>query len=226
MSPSRGDHRLILASGSPRRRELLEMLGVPFGVIVPAVDETRKTSELPDRYVVRVARDKALAVARQEPGAVVLAADTAVVLRAEEVFGKPRSPEEAVAMLQRLEGRTHQVMSAVAVAQGERVEHAIDITDVTFRTLPERTIADYVATGEALDKAGAYAVQGRGAVLVEGIRGDFFGVMGLPLRLALQLLERLRVPHPLSRENRNLFVFPFYWESTPLNFRHQLIFYS
>ena len=94
MSPSRGDHRLILASGSPRRRELLEMLGLPFGVIVPAVDETRKTSELPDRYVVRVARDKALAVARQEPGAVVLAADTAVVLRAEEVFGKPRSRSE------------------------------------------------------------------------------------------------------------------------------------
>jgi len=199
MSPSRADHRLILASGSPRRRELLEMLGLPFRVIVPAVDETRKTSEVPDRYVVRVARDKALAVARQEPGAVVLAADTAVVLRAEEVFGKPRSAEEAVAMLQRLEGRTHQVMSAVAVAQGERVEHAIDITDVTFRTLPQRMIEDYVATGEALDKAGAYAVQGRGAALVERIRGDFFGVMGLPLRLALELLERFGMPYRFTR---------------------------
>ena len=199
MSPSRGDHRLILASGSPRRRELLEMLGLPFRVIVPAVDETRKTSEVPDRYVVRVARDKALAVARQEPGAVVLAADTAVVLRAEEVFGKPRSPEEAVAMLQRLAGRTHQVMSAVAVAQGERVEHAIDVTDVTFRSLPQRMIEDYVATGEALDKAGAYAVQGRGAALVEGIRGDFFGVMGLPLRLALELLERFGMTYRFMR---------------------------
>src|SRR5881397_3107265 len=131
--------------------------------------------------------------------AVSAASTTAVVLRAEEVFGKPRSPEEAVAMLQRLEGRTHQVMSAVAVAQGERVEHAIDITDVTFRTLPERTIADYVATGEALDKAGAYAVQGRGAALVEGIRGDFFGVMGLPLRLALELLERFGMPYRFTR---------------------------
>jgi septum formation protein len=190
---------LILASGSPRRRELLAMLGLPFRVVVPAVDETRKTSEVPDRYVVRIARDKALAVARREPGAVVLAADTAVVLRAEEVFGKPRSPEEAVAMLQRLEGRTHQVMSAVAVAQGERVEHAIDITDVTFRTLPQQMIADYVATGEALDKAGAYAVQGRGAALVEGIRGDFFGVMGLPLRLALELLERFGMPYRFMR---------------------------
>ena len=199
MSAPRGDHSLILASGSPRRRELLAMLGLPFRVVVPAVDETRKTSEVPDRYVVRIARDKALAVARREPEAVVLAADTAVVLRAEEVFGKPRSPEEAVAMLQRLEGRTHQVMSAVAVAQGERVEHAIDITDVTFRTLPQQMIADYVATGEALDKAGGYAVQGRGAALVEGIRGDFFGVMGLPLRLALELLERFGMPYRFMR---------------------------
>src|SRR2546428_4586923 len=192
MSPSRGDHRLILASGSPRRRELLAMLGLPFRVVVPAVDETRRTSEVPDRYVVRIARDKALAVAQREPEAVVLAADTAVVLRLEEVFGKPRSPEEAVAMLQRLEGRTHQVMSAVAVAQGERVEHAIDITDVTFRTPPQRMIEDYVATGEALDKAGGHPVQGRRAAVLEGIRGDFFGGMGPPLRLGVRALLGLR----------------------------------
>src|SRR3989441_4472362 len=124
MSPSRADHRLILASGSPRRRELLEMLGLPFRVIVPAVDETRKTSEVPDRYVVRVARDKALAVARQEPGAVVLAADTAVVLRAEEGFGKPHSPEEAGAVLQRLEGGTHPGMSGRAGGPGGGVRGA------------------------------------------------------------------------------------------------------
>jgi nucleoside triphosphate pyrophosphatase len=195
---------IVLASGSPRRRELLTMLGLPFRVVVPAVDETRRVSEVPDRYVVRIARDKALAVARGErgageTGAVVLAADTAVVLRAEEVFGKPRSPEEAAAMLQRLQGRTHQVMSAVAVAQGERVEDAIDITDVTFRALTKEMIADYVATGEPLDKAGAYAIQGRGAALVEGIRGDFFGVMGLPLRLALELLERFGMPYRFTR---------------------------
>src|SRR2546425_9930804 len=132
MSPSRADHRLILASGSPRRRELLAMLGLPFRVVVPAVDETRKTSEVPDRYVVRIARDKALAVARREPEAVVLAADTAVVLRAEEGFGKPRSPEEAVAMLQRLEGGTDQVVSAVGRGQGERVGPRIRITDRRF----------------------------------------------------------------------------------------------
>src|SRR3989442_1920910 len=105
MSPSRGDHRLILASGSPRRRELLEMLGLPFGVIVPAVDETRKTSELPDRYVVRVARDKALAVARQEPGAVGLPPDNAARLRGGEGFGKPRCPAEPRDILQRLAQR-------------------------------------------------------------------------------------------------------------------------
>src|SRR2546425_820281 len=91
------------------------------------------------------------------------------------------------------------ILASGSPRRGERVEHAIDITDVTFRTLPERTIADYVATGEALDKAGAYAVQGRGAVLVEGIRGDFFGVMGLPLRLALELLERFGMPYRFTR---------------------------
>src|SRR2546425_3439874 len=123
MSPSRADHRLILASGSPRRRELLEMLGLPFRVIVPAVDETRKTSEVPDRYVVRVARDKALAVARQQPGAVVLAADTAVVLRAEEGFRKPHSPGEAGAMPQRPGGPPNPGMSAAPGAQRGPAAH-------------------------------------------------------------------------------------------------------
>src|SRR2546428_10885197 len=97
MSEAHRDHPLILASGSPRRRELLAMLGLPFRVVVPAVDETRKTSEVPDRYVVRIARDKALAVARQQPGAVVLAADTAVVLRAGEAVGEPHPPQEGAA---------------------------------------------------------------------------------------------------------------------------------
>ena len=190
---------LVLASGSPRRRQLLEMLGLSFRVVGPQVDETRKPSEVPHQYVVRIACAKAEAVAAREPGALVLAADTAVVLRAEEVFGKPESVEEAAGMLRRLAGRTHQVMSAVAVAHGARLEHAIDITDVTFRPLTSEMIADYVATGEPLDKAGAYAIQGRGAALVEGIRGDYFGVMGLPLRLALELLERFGVPYRFTR---------------------------
>ena len=189
---------IVLASGSPRRRQLLEMLGLPFRVVLPEVDETYRNSEAPEAYVVRLAREKATAVAAREPGELVLGADTTVVVRG-EVLGKPSSPDEAAAMLARLRGRTHQVLSGVALAAGDRVEHALDVTDVTFRPLDDATITAYVATGEPMDKAGAYAVQGRGAMLVEGIRGDFFGVMGLPLRLVLELLERFGRPYRLTR---------------------------
>ena len=189
---------IILASASPRRRQLLEMLGLPFRAIAPDVDESLRPSEQPEAYVTRLARDKARSVAAREPGAHVLAADTTVVLRG-QVFGKPADSAEAVAMLRRLQGRKHQVMTAVAVAQDGRVEHALDVTDVTFRRLSDGQIDEYVATGEPLDKAGAYAIQGKGAALVEGIRGDFFGVMGLPLRLALDLLARFGVPYRFTR---------------------------
>jgi nucleoside triphosphate pyrophosphatase len=189
---------IVLASGSPRRRQLLEMLGIPFRVVAPGVDETRHNPELPERYVTRVACAKAVAVAARARDDVVLAADTTVVQRG-EIFGKPKDAGAAVEMLRRLQGRTHQVMTAVAVARAERIEHAIDVTDVTFRPLSEEQIADYVATGEPMDKAGAYAIQGRGAALVEVIHGDFFGVMGLPVRLALELLERFGVPYRFTR---------------------------
>jgi len=189
---------IVLASGSPRRRQLLEMLGLSCRIVPPAVDETRAPAELPEGYVTRLAREKAATVAAREPGAVVLAADTTVVMRG-HIFGKPETSEDAVAMLKRLAGRQHQVMTAVAVAQDGRLEHALDVTDVTFRPLSDEQIVAYVATGEPLDKAGAYAIQGKGAALVEGIRGDFFGVMGLPLRLALQLLERFGVPYRFTR---------------------------
>jgi nucleoside triphosphate pyrophosphatase len=189
---------IVLASGSPRRRQLLEMLGLEFRVVPPDVDETLGPSEQPEGYVTRLASEKARTVAAREGGAVVLAADTTVVLRG-RIFGKPASPVEAEGMLRQLEGRKHQVMTAVAVALDGRVEHALDVTDVTFRPLTDAQIAAYVATGEPLDKAGAYAIQGKGAALVEGIRGDFFGVMGLPLRLALDLLERFGVPYRFTR---------------------------
>src|SRR3989449_4526086 len=156
---------IVLASGSPRRPQLLEMLGLAFRVVPPAVDESRAPAELPEGYVTRLAREKAATVAAREPGAVVLAADTTVVMRG-HVFGKPETPQEAAAMLKRLEGRKHQVMTAVAVAQDGRLEHALDVTDVTFRRLSDEQIAAYVATGEPLDKAGAYAIQGQGAALV------------------------------------------------------------
>jgi septum formation protein len=189
---------LVLASSSPRRLQLLDMLGIPSRVVVPDVDETLAAGETPEAYVVRLARAKASLVAAREPGELVLGADTTVVVRG-EVLGKPVSPEEAAVMLGKLAGRTHHVMTGVALALGDRVLHALDVTDVTFRSLDRETIEGYVATDEPMDKAGAYAVQGRGAALIEGIRGDFFGVMGLPLRLVLDLLERFGRPYRFTR---------------------------
>jgi len=180
---------IILASGSPRRRQLLEMLHVPFRVIVPDVDERVRAGEPPDAYVTRVSRAKAEAVVARAPGEVILAADTTVVLDG-EIFGKPDSPPAAVAMLLRLQGRTHEVMTAVAVARDGEVAQALDVSHVTMRPADRFTLEAYVATGEPLDKAGAYAIQGVGAPLIDRVEGDFFGVMGLPVRLALDLLAR------------------------------------
>src|SRR5712691_2037353 len=125
---------IVLASGSPRRRQLLDMIGLEFRVVPPDVDESLGPSEQPEGYVTRLAREKATTVAARERGTVVLGADTTVVLRG-AMFGKPASPAEAAEMLRQLEGRKHQVMTAVAVARDGRVEHALDVTDVTFRAL-------------------------------------------------------------------------------------------
>jgi len=185
---------VVLASGSPRRRQLLEMLRIPFRVIPPDVDERVRPGESADRYVRRLAREKAEAVTARVPGEVVLAADTTVVLDA-EIIGKPASPDEAVAMLDRLQGRTHEVMTAVVVGRDGVLAEALDVSRVTFRAVDRATLSAYVATGEPLDKAGAYAIQGLGAPLIERVEGDFFGVMGLPLRLALELLARFERPY-------------------------------
>jgi septum formation protein len=189
---------LILASSSPRRRQLLEMLQIPFTVIPAEIDERRIDAEAPERYVVRLAREKAASVSEKHPGELVLGADTTVVVRG-ELLAKPESAAEAEAMLAKLRGRTHHVMTGVALVCDGRIEDAIDISDVTFRALPDAMIASYVATGEPMDKAGAYAVQGLGAVLIQGIRGDFFSVMGLPLRLVVELLERFGRPYRFTR---------------------------
>ncbi|HEY6783729.1 MAG TPA: nucleoside triphosphate pyrophosphatase [Gemmatimonadales bacterium] len=189
---------LVLASASPRRRQLLEMLGIEHRVVPPDVDEAHRAGEAPADYVVRLARDKARAVSGRDPKPLVLAADTTVIL-GDELFAKPATAGEAVEMLGRLAGRTHQVYTGVALAQGERVETALDVSDVTFRRLSRDQIANYVATGEPMDKAGAYAIQGKGAALIDGSRGDFFGVMGLPLRLVLDLLERFGKPDRFTR---------------------------
>ena len=176
---------LILASGSPRRRQLLEMLGIEVAIQPPHVPEIREPHELPQPYVERLAREKAASVS----GDLVLAADTTVVVEG-EVLEKPADPDDALRMLRRLQGRTHQVITAIALKTSGGTLTATDITAVTFRAADDAFLAAYVATGEPMDKAGAYGIQGYGAALVEGIQGDFFSVMGLPVRLVLQLLEQ------------------------------------
>jgi len=189
---------IVLASGSPRRKQLLEMLQIPFRIIVPNVDEHVIGGERPDAYVTRLSRAKAAAVVPRAGGDVVLAADTTVVLGG-KIFEKPTSPANAVEMLEQLQGQTHEVLTAVAVAQDGRLEQALDRSRVTFRPNDRRTLEAYVATGEPLDKAGAYAIQGLGAPLIERVEGDFFGVMGLPLRLALDLLAKFGRPYRFTR---------------------------
>jgi septum formation protein len=189
---------IVLASGSPRRKQLLEMLRIPFRVIAPDVDEHVLSGEKPDVYVTRLSRAKAQAVVALAANDVVLAADTTVVIE-NEILGKPVSAEDAVRMLERLQGRTHEVLTSVAVAENGRLEQALDVSRVTFRPNDRRSLEEYVATGEPLDKAGAYAIQGLGAPLIERVEGDFFGVMGLPLRLALDLLAKFGRPYRFTR---------------------------
>jgi septum formation protein len=175
---------LVLASASPRRRQLLEMLGIPVRVVPSHVPEVHVAGESPRAYVERLARDKATGV----PGDLVLGADTTVVLD-DRLLEKPLDPDDAVRMLRLLQGRTHEVMTSVALVADGTVRQATDVTRVTFRAADDTLLRAYVATGEPMDKAGAYGIQGYGAALVERIEGDFFGVMGLPVRLVLELLE-------------------------------------
>lgn len=174
------------------------MLRIPFRVIAPGVDEHVLPGEKPDAYVTRLSRAKAEAVVARAPGEVILAADTTVVLGG-KIFEKPTSPTNAVEMLEQLQGKTHDVLTAVAVAANGRFEQALDVSHVTFRPNSRKTLEEYVATGEPLDKAGAYAIQGLGAPLIERVEGDFFGVMGLPLRLALDLLAKFDRPYRFTR---------------------------
>ena len=176
---------LTLASSSPRRRQLLEMLGIPLQVVAPNIPEVRRIVETPVDYVERLAREKAMSV----PGGLVLGADTTVVIR-DEILEKPTDAADAMRMLRKLQGRTHQVVTSVALVADEAIHQATDVTNVVFRKLSDPFLEAYVATGEPMDKAGAYGIQGYGAALVERIEGDFFSVMGLPLRLVLDLLEQ------------------------------------
>ncbi|NVJ06661.1 septum formation inhibitor Maf [Myxococcus sp. AM001] len=185
---------LVLASASPRRRELLSQLDLRFTVSAADIDETPHTGEAAEAYVGRLAREKARVVASRHPGAWVLAADTTVALGA-ELLGKPRDAEEAQAMLARLSGRTHDVYTGVALA-GRHEEALVVRTRVTFRALSAGEMAWYAHSGEPLDKAGAYAIQGRGGFLVASVEGSTSNVVGLPLGETVALLERAGVPLP------------------------------
>jgi septum formation protein len=186
---------LYLASQSPRRRELLAQLGVAFEIVTVAVPEVPQVKESPREYVSRVARDKAragLAACKGVADVVVLGADTEVVLD-DEVFGKPRDAHDAAAMLHRLSGRVHEVVSTVWLLRGRRERAATCVSQVRFTELDPATVAAYVATGESMGKAGAYAIQGRGAALIEHLDGSYSGVMGLPLFETACLLHEAHV---------------------------------
>jgi septum formation protein len=180
---------VYLASASPRRRELLAQLGVECRVVPAAVDESRQPGESAARYVKRLAREKA-AAARRALGNVdepVIGADTAVVVD-DRILGKPRDGDDAQAMLMALSGRCHEVVTGVAVLGPERCEDAISRSRVCFRVLEPAEARAYLETGEPLDKAGGYAIQGRGAMFVESLQGSYSGVVGLPLFETARLL--------------------------------------
>ncbi len=181
--------RVILASASPRRHELLTMIGIAHEVMPADVDETHRPGECPEDYVERLAREKGAVLALRHPDAVVIAADTTVVIDG-EVLGKPEDARDAARMLRRLSGRTHTVLTAVAVARAGCIESVVEDVGVTFRALGAEEIESYVATGEPMDKAGSYGIQGYGATLVERVDGDYFSVMGLALNRLIQLLRR------------------------------------
>lgn len=182
--------RLLLASRSPRRARLLREAGYEFDVAPADVDETRFDGEAPRRYVARLAAGKAAAVAARAGGRIVVAADTVVLIDG-LVLGKPADRRDAAAMLGRLSGRTHEVLTGVTVARGARRRDAVEVTRVTFAALDAARIAWYAATGEPDDKAGAYAAQGIGARFVERIDGSWSGVVGLPVALVDRFVREL-----------------------------------
>ena len=181
--------QLILASASPRRKELLGLFKIPFTIRVADIDETMDNTKSPFDEVARVSRLKALAVERQEKD-IVIAADTIVVCE-DRVLGKPKDAAEAEEMLSALSGRDHQVMTGCTVLRGETVKTFTEVTDLHFRELSRKEIENYVASGEPMDKAGAYGIQGGAALFCERMVGDYYNVMGLPVCRLGQVLAKV-----------------------------------
>lgn len=182
------ERTLHLASASPRRREILEALGLVFTFAGVDLDETPRRGEAADAMVLRLATEKALAAAGEGDDRVILGADTVVIL-GDRILGKPRSADDALQMLAELSGRTHDVLTGVALCHGGRVDTAISRSSVRFREIPGDEAARYWQSGEPRDKAGAYAIQGLGGVFVESLRGSYSGVVGLPVFETAQLLR-------------------------------------
>ena len=182
---------LVLASQSPRRKELLEVLGIPFSIVVPETDERPRAGESPEDYVVRVAREKALDVSSRVVDSVVLSADTVVTIDG-HILGKPRDRSDAIRMLTQLSGREHQVFTAVCVLdqRDDQIREALEKTAVSFRQVTGLEIEDYVGRENVMDKAGAYAIQGFASVFIPRISGSYSNVMGLPLAMVYELLGR------------------------------------
>lgn len=189
MTESPTPPQIILASQSPRRAELIGRLGLPFETLPADLDESYLHGETPPQHAERLSREKAQKIAADHYEALVIGSDTIVVVDG-DVLGKPRDREQALEMLMRLSGRDHEVCTGVAVAHRGRVESGLERVQVRFRELTERDCEEYVATGEPMDKAGAYGIQGFGSAIVAGITGDYFAVMGLPVVRMLTLIER------------------------------------
>ena len=183
---------VVLASSSPRRRQLLNLIGIAHDVRPANIDESPRPREAPRRHAERLAREKASAVATRDPDLITIGADTVVVIN-RTVLGKPADGDEAARMLGLLSGREHLVITAVAVSRGKKLRSAIEEVRVRFRRLRDDEIQAYIATGEPMDKAGAYGIQGFGATIVERIEGDYFAVMGLPLVRLVGLLRDVGV---------------------------------
>lgn len=190
--------RVILASASPRRRELLTLVGIAHEVRPADVDESLHENEAPAVYAERLARSKAAAVNGVDEATLVIGADTIVVID-DEVLGKPVDGADAARMLRRLAGRTHTVYTAVAVRRGGNIVSAVEHVAVTFRELTIQQIASYIETREPMDKAGAYGIQGYGATIVERIDGDYFAVMGLALGTMVRLMGTCGVRYDFGR---------------------------
>ena len=186
--------RVVLASGSPRRHELLNLVGIKHEVRPANIDERMRPRETPHRHAERLAREKASVVATRDPNLITIGADTIVVVN-RKVLGKPKDAEHAGVMLRQLSGRKHTVITAVAVSRGKKLRSAVEEVRVQFRKLYDDEIEAYIATGEPLDKAGAYGIQGFGATIVQCVDGDYFAVMGLPLARLVGLLRDVGVKY-------------------------------